>query len=157
DNGVRLNEGTTLVQERVVEEQMRKAEEWSVRPWHVIEGMLLELRHAEEQRTHWHSLLAQEVIAHALLLALGRLCGGGGVAAFAVGAIIGDIHRLASPAKLVKYVGLDPALDESGEGRWEGGIGRHGRKDLRALLIEAAQAIYRSKEALAKWGRKLFA
>src|SRR6516165_6316609 len=136
DNGVRLKKGTTLVQERVVEAQ---------------------LRNAEEQRKHWRSLIAQEVIADPLLLSLVRLCGVRDVVAFALGAIIGDIHRFASPAKLVKYVGLDPALDESGEGRWEGGIGRHGRKDLRALLIEAAQAIYRSKEALAKWGRKLFA
>ena len=157
DNGVRLKKGTTLVQERVVEEQLRKAKEWSVRQWQVIEGMLMELRHAEEQRKHWRSLIAQEVIADPLLLSLVRLCGVRDVVAFALGAIIGDIHRFASPAKLVKYVGLDPALDESGEGRWEGGIGRHGRKDLRALLIEAAQAIYRSKEALAKWGRKLFA
>src|SRR6516162_1144438 len=129
DNGVRLKKGTTLVQERVV----------------------------EAQRKHWRSLIAQEVIADPLLLSLVRLCGVRDVVAFALGAIIGDIRRFASPAKLVKYVGLDPALDESGEGRWEGGIGRHGRKDLRALLIEAAQAIYRSKEALAKWGRKLFA
>ena len=157
DNGVRLKKGTTLVQERVVEEQLRKAKAWSVRQWQVIEGMLMELRHAEEQRKHWRSLIAQEVIADPLLLSLVRLCGVRDVVAFALGAIIGDIHRFASPAKLVKYVGLDPALDESAEGRWEGGIGRHGRKDLRALLIEAAQAIYRSKEALAKWGRKLFA
>jgi transposase len=157
DNGVRLKKGTTLVPERMVEEQLRKSKEWSSRQWQVIEGMLMELRHAEEQRQHWRSLIAQEVIADPLLLSLVRLCGVREVVAFALGAIIGDVHRFASPAKLVKYVGLDPALDESGESRWEGGIGRHGRKDLRALLIEAAQAIYRSKEPLAKWGRKLFA
>ena len=33
----------------------------------------------------------------------------------------------------------------------------HGRKDLRSLLIEAAQAILRSKHPLAKWGKKLLA
>jgi Transposase IS116/IS110/IS902 family len=119
--------------------------------------MLMELRHAEQQRAHWRSLIAQEVIADPLLLSVVRLCGVRDLIAFALGAIIGDIQRFASPAKLVKYVGLDPALDESGEGKWEGGIGRHGRKDLRALLIQAAQAIYRSREAVAKWGRKLFA
>ena len=52
---------------------------------------------------------------------------------------LGDISRFASPAKLVKYIGLDPALDESGDGKWEGGIGRHGRKDLRSLLMEAPE------------------
>jgi transposase len=157
DNGVRLKKGTTLTKERVAEEQLRKTRQWSPRQWQVIEGMLMELRHAEQQRTHWRSLIAQEVIADPLLLSIVRLCGVRDLIAFALGAIIGDIERFASPAKLVKYVGLDPALDQSGEGKWEGGIGRHGRKDLRALLIQAAQAILRSRDALAKWGRKLLA
>jgi len=78
--------------------------------------------------------------------------------AFALGAIIGDIHRFAKPTQLVKYIGLNPAFDDSGEGQWSGGIGGHGRKDLRCLLIEAAQAILRcSQTPLAKWGKKLLA
>jgi len=56
DNGVRLKKGTTLVPERMVEEQLCKSKEWSSRHWQVIEGMLMELRHAEEQRQHWRSL-----------------------------------------------------------------------------------------------------
>ena len=157
DNGVRLKKNTTLTQEGVAEEQLRNSRQWSSRQWQVIEGMLMELRHAEQQRRHWRSLIAQEVIADPLLLSIVRLCGVRDLIAFALGAIIGDIERFASPAKLVKYVGLDPALDQSGEGKWEGGIGRHGRKDLRALLIQAAQAIFRSRDAVAKWGRKLLA
>jgi transposase len=59
---------------------------------------------------------------------------------------------------LVKYIGLNPAFDDSGEGQWSGGIGGHGRKDLRSLLIEGAQAILRcSKTSLAQWGKKLLA
>src|SRR5690606_13488422 len=38
-----------------------------------------------------------------------------------------------------------------------GGIGGHGRKDLRALLIEAAQSILRSKDPAARWGKRLLA
>ena len=117
----------------------------------------MELRHAEQQRAHWRSLIAQEVIADPLLLSIVRLCGVRDLVAFALGAIVGQMERFASPAKLVKYVGLDPALDESGEGKWEGGIGRHGRKDLRSLLIQSAQSILRSQDAVAKWGRKLLA
>jgi len=77
--------------------------------------------------------------------------------AFAFGAIIGDIKRFAEPRKLVKYIGLNPAFDDSGEGKWQGGIGGHGRKDLRCLLIEGAQAILRSRDPLARWGKKLLA
>jgi hypothetical protein len=52
--------------------------------------------------------------------------------------------------------GLNPAFDDSGEGQWSGGIAGHGRKDLRCLLIESAQAILRcSRNPLAQWGRKL--
>jgi hypothetical protein len=154
---VRLKTGTGLIREGAAEKQLREKKEWSPRQWQVIEGMLMELRHGEQQRKHWRSLIAQEVMSDPLLLSIVRLCGVRELVAFALGAIIGDISRFASPAKLVKYVGLDPALDESGEGKWEGGIGRHGRKDLRSLLIQAAQAIYRTRDPVAKWGRKLFA
>ena len=74
--------------------------------------------------------------------------------AFALGALIGDIHRFAEPRKLVKYIGLNPAFDDSGQGKWSGGIAGHGRKDLRGLLIEAAQSILRSRHPLATLGEK---
>ena len=122
-----------------------------------MEGMLMELRHADEQRAHWRSLIAQEVLADPQLLSIVRLCGVREMVAFALGALIGDIHRFANPRKLVKYIGLNPAFDDSGQGQWSGGITGHGRKDLRSLLIEAAQAILRSKHPLAKWGKKLLA
>src|SRR5207244_5408747 len=49
------------------------------------------------------------------------------------------------------------AFDESGNSKWSGGVGGHGRKDLRSLLVEAAQSILRSKSPLAAWGKKLLA
>lgn len=153
DNGVRLKAGTELT-----EEELRQATTWSARQWQVIQGFLLEIRHAQQQREHWRTLIAQEVSSDPLLLSLVRLCGVRDMVAFAVGAIVGDIKRFSTPRKLVKYVGLNPAFDDSGEGQWKGGIGGHGRKDLRSLLIEAAQSIFSSKgNALAAWGKKLLA
>jgi transposase len=155
DKGVRLKKHTRLIPPGEVEAQLRQGREWSPREWQVIEGLLLELRHAEQQRVHWRRLIAQEVIDDPLLLSLVRLCGVRDLVAFALGAFIGDIHRFATPKKLVKYFGLNPAFDDSGEGRWRGGIGGHGRKDMRGLLIEAAQSILRSSHDLAKWGKRL--
>jgi transposase len=157
DNGVRLPTGMALAQEDPeVTERIRKTRQWSERQWQVIEGFLMELRHAEQQRQHWRSLIAQEVLADPDLLSIVRLCGVREMVAFALGALIGDIKRFDSPKKLVKYVGLNPAFDDSGNEQWTGGIGGHGRKDLRCLLIEAAHAILRcAKTDLAKWGRKL--
>ena len=156
DHGVRLKKGTRLVLEpELAEAQLRQTADWSPRQWQVILGMLMELRHAEEQRWHWRSLIAQEVASDPALLRLIRLYGVRDLIAFALGAIIGDIQRFAEPGKLVKYVGLNPAFDNSGEGKWEGGIGGHGRRDLRSLLIEAGQSILRSHSPLAQWGKKL--
>lgn len=158
DNGVRLKKGLRLTQMTAAQELLKNAQPWSPRQWQVIEGMLMALSHAEQQRRHWRSLIAQEVLADPALLALTRLCGVREMVAFALGAILGDIRRFASPKKLVKYIGFNPAFDDSGQGQWRGGIGGHGRKDLRGLLIQAAQAILRcSTNALAKWGRKLYA
>ena len=157
DNGVRLKKHTSLTAVGPVEQQIRKAREWSPRQRQIIEGMLLELRHADQQRQHWRSLIAQDVLADAQLLSLVRLCGIREMVAFALGTFIGDIDRFAHPKKLVKYIGLNPAFDNSGETNWSGGIGGHGNKQLRCLLIESAQSILRAKTPLARWGKKLMA
>jgi transposase len=158
DNGVRLKKGLRLAHLDQLQEQIRKAHSWSTAQWHVMEIMLCELQHAEQQRQRWRSLIAQEVLADPKLLSLVRLCGVREMVAFALGAFIGDIERFADPKKLVKYVGLNPAFDNSGETDWSGGIGGHGNQHLRCLLIEGAQAILRcSKTPLAQWGKKLLA
>jgi transposase len=159
DNGVRLKQGTRLTKAaEEVEPQIRQARQWSSRQWQVIQILLAELRHADQQRQHWRSLIAQEVLAEPELLSIVRLCGVREIVAFALGAFVGDIKRFANPKKLVKYVGLNPAFDDSGESEWSGGIGGHGHKLLRSLLIEGAQAILRcGKSPLAKWGKKLLA
>ncbi len=158
DNGVRLKKNSGLTEVGPVEEQLRQARPWSPRQWQVIEILLRELRQADEQRNHWRSLIAQEVLADPELLSIVRLCGVREMVAFALGAFVGDIKRFADPKKLVKYVGLNPAFDDSGQSQWSGGIGGHGNKYLRCLLIEAAQAILRcSQTPLAQWGKQLLA
>jgi transposase len=158
DNGVRLKRNVPLTKPDQAQEPIRQARQWSPRQWQVIEGLLMELRHAEEQRQHWRRLIAQEVLSDPELLAIVRLCGVREMVAFALGAFVGDIRRFAEPKKLVKYIGLDPAFDDSGQTEWRGGIGGHGHKDLRCLLVEAAHAILRcSQNPLARWGKKLLA
>ena len=158
DYGVRLKKGIKLVDRpKEAEEKLRQAKDWSFAQWQVLEGLLMDLRHAEEQRRHWRSLIAHQVASDPLLLSIVRLCGVRDLIAFALGAIIGDIKRFAAPGKLVKYIGFDPAFDDSGNEEWRGGIGGHGRKDLRSLLVESAQAIMRSTHPLAQWGKKLLA
>ena len=75
DHGVRLEPGIDLAAGEAGVEQIRAARNWSPRQLQVLDIMLLELRHAQEQRDHWRSLMAQEVLADPLLLSLVRLCG----------------------------------------------------------------------------------
>ena len=158
DNGVRLKKGTHLASDKTAEGRIKTAKEWSPSQWQVLQILLEDLRHAEVQRKQWRSLIAQEVLKDPLLLSITRLCGVRDLIAFALGAIIGDIHRFAEPRKLVKYVGLNPSFDDSGENTWQGGIGGHGRKDLRSLLIQASHSILRSRNhPLTKWAGKLLA
>jgi transposase len=155
DNGVRLRKTTRLTNPQT-EEQIRQARDWSQRQWQVIQILFAELRHAEEQRQKWRSLIAQEVLNDPDLAAIVRLCGVREMVAFALGAFIGEIKRFESAKKLVKYIGLNPAFDDSGNEQWSGGVGGHGNKYLRCLLIEGAHAILRcSKTPLARWGKNL--
>jgi len=48
------------------------------------------------------------------------------------------VHRFRTPKQLVAYIGLNPRVLESGNSAANGPIAHYGRKDLRALLIQAA-------------------
>ena len=158
DNGVRLEQRLIDCPPSERVELIRAARAWSPSQWQVIEIKLADLEHASASEARWSSLLAQDVIGDAQLLGLVRLCGIRDVVAFALGAVVGDIRRFAEPKKLVKYVGLNPAFDDSGEGNWSGGIGGHGHKELRSLLVESAHSILRSRtHPMAEWGRRLLA
>jgi transposase len=156
DNGVRLPPHARLNDPLKIAQQIRAARSWSPRQWQVVEGLLLELRHGQEQRHHWHRLIAQEVLADPELLSLVRLCGVRELVAFGLGAFIGEVRRFRSPKQLVQYIGLSPAFDDSGENSWSGGVGHRGHKHLRHLLVEAAQSILRCGDTpLARWGKRL--
>jgi len=70
---VRLKASTRLTELGQAEAQLRQARSWSQRQWQVIEILLADLSHPDQQRRHWHSLMAQEVLAEQVLLSLVRL------------------------------------------------------------------------------------
>ena len=155
DNGVRLEREMKWAGDAEFKETLRNAKTWESWQWRIIEAMLLELSHAREQENQWHSLIAQEVIEDPSLLVLTRVCGVREIVAFALGSFIGDINRFAKPGSLVKYIGLNPAFDDSGKEKWSGGIGGHGHKELRRLLVESAHAVLRTQTPIGLWGKKL--
>jgi len=135
---------------------------WALYSWSPIQRRILEsyyneLDHARTQRGNWESIMAQSVLEDPLMLSLVRQCGVRHVTAFALCAIIGDINRFATPKALVNYVKLGPAYSDSGEEQWVGHIGKHGRRDLRSLVIQGAQAVIGTDHPIGKWGRRLMA
>jgi transposase len=73
-----------------------------------------------------------------------HLAGFGVVTAVTVWAAIGDIHRFADPRYLVGYAGLGTRVHDSGMTTRTGKITKAGRRDLRTVLIEAAQVVANS-------------
>lgn len=105
-------------------------------------------------------LIGRQVSAEPLMLRCMKLLGIGTINAFALIAIIGDVRRFETPAKLVAYIGLNPGQRESGRGKnIKLGIGKRGRGDMRRLLVQGAHAVLRmgKNSPLGKWGWKLFA
>ena len=69
-----------------------------------------------------------------------QLSGFGFLHSMTVLAAIGDIKRFERPEKLGSYTGLYPSKDQSGQKDRSGRITKHGRRDLRHALVEAARS-----------------
>ncbi len=63
----------------------------------------------------------------------------GWVLAYTIASEIGDLHRFASPTKLISSTGLCPLVKQSGDRDYRGPLTKHGPRYLRWALIEAAQ------------------
>jgi transposase len=74
------------------------------------------------------------------VLSLVQLPGIGVVCAMTILAAIGDISRFPSAKHLVGYAGLGAKVHDSGETKHTGHITKSGRRELRAVLVEAAQS-----------------
>src|SRR6516225_10006337 len=62
DNGVRLKKHSPLAQEQKTQELLFKAHPWTEKQRQVLEILLADLRHADQHRRKWRSLIAQEVL-----------------------------------------------------------------------------------------------
>lgn len=70
--------------------------------------------------------------------------------------VIDDPTRFRNAHQVAAYVGLVPSEDNSGERRRKGGITKHGNPYLRAMLVQAAWTVLRSKDRadpLVQWAQ----
>jgi len=66
------------------------------------------------------------------------------VSAITILAAIGEIERFSSAQQLVGYAGLGASVHSSGQAHRTGRLTKEGRRDLRHIMVEAAQTASRS-------------
>jgi len=154
---VRLPKGTSLI-ERSGLELARGKRTWSAVQQYLLRQKFEQLWDAEKRRKELERLMVRELAGAPQWAKLWRLLGVRHRVAFALMAMIGDIHRFPTAKKLAGYFGLSPRREQSGhdaKGR-EKGLGNDGRGEVRALLIQSAQNAMAQKGApLHRWGWKL--
>ena len=156
-HGIKRPKGLKLAEESGLQ-WILQCREWSDRQEFLIKTMHTNLVQAQSKRKEIKRLMAVEIAEDIELLKLQQLCGLRLITIYALGAIIGDISRFKNPKKLVAYIGLQPGVNQSGITDKGGPLKHTGRKDLRALLVQAAHAILRMAPAtnnLATWGRAM--
>jgi transposase len=104
-----------------------------------VQSDLDTLHFAEAQRMHLTSMMEEIASQQEQVTRLLQIPGFGVVTAVTVWAAIGDIQRFVDPQHLVGYAGLGTRVHDSGMSTRTGRITKAGRRDLRVVLIEAAQ------------------
>jgi len=104
-----------------------------------VQSDLETLQFAEKQLRRLTSMLEEIANQSNEVTRLLQLPGFGVVTAVTVWAAIGNIQRFADPQHLVGYAGLGTKVHDSGMTTRTGRITKAGRRDLRVVLIEAAQ------------------
>lgn len=100
----------------------------------LLESLTPLIKEVEETLAH---LSTDDPWAKPMALLL-QLPGVGLVTALTALAAIGDITRFPSAKKLVGYSGLGSSVSATGQTYRTGGITKQGRRNLRAVLVEAA-------------------
>jgi len=109
-----------------------------------LQSDLETLQFAEQQVNRMTEIMEGMTAEQEPIGRLLHLAGFGVVTAVTVWAAIGDIHRFAEPRYLVGYAGLGTRVHNSGMSTRSGQITKAGRRDLRTVLIEAANVVANS-------------
>jgi len=121
--------------------------------------MFEDFDNASGRRIAFYQQIGKNVMESPLMGRLMRLCGIRLISAYAILASIGDINRFECPKELVSYFGLAPRVRQSGLSTRTGGVGDEGRRDVRAVLTQAAYSVLKSKnesgKKLKEWALKL--
>ena len=159
EHGVRLPKGTR-VSRPSAEGAALAARDWCALERELVADLCAQVRHCEARRKRLRARMCEIISGDGRMLRLMKILGINVVNAFALVAAVGDIGRFASPKKLCAYLGVAGRRELSGVSvDRKSGCRGAGRRDIRALLVQAAQAVLNSKRggALREWGWRVFA
>jgi transposase len=104
-----------------------------------IQSDLAALNFAQDQIQQLETHFAEWAAQDERIPRLFEISGVGLITAVTLLAAIGDITRFPTPDQLVGYAGLGARVHVSGMTNHTGGITKTGRREMRAVLVEAAQ------------------
>lgn len=111
----------------------------------ILQPLLTLLPHCSTQIAALDVQLAQYARAEPVIDRLRTVCGIGPVTALAFVATLDTAQRFTTAGQIAAYCGLVPSERSSGEQQRRGHITKAGNTRLRALLVEAAWTLWRSK------------
>ena len=158
ENGVQFPKGKKLYSEKSRNMLLSHSELEMTQK--LLLGLLYEdLDHALKTKKTLAKIMAQDLISDENAMGLIKLCGIRTICAFALVAAAGDIKRFPTPKKFAAYLGLVPSVQQSGDNKRHGSIGKGGRKETRTFLVQGAQALLKSSDiyggGFKRWGRAL--
>ena len=131
---------------------------WTQDETFLVETLLLEYEHSLALRARYEQRIVRIVTESPEMTRLMQQLGVGFIVAFALVAIVEDVHRFANPKKLTSYIGLNPTVLKSGESEGPRAISHYGRRDLKTLMVQAAQCVLRKgSDDMAKWAHRRIA
>lgn len=126
-----------------------------------LEPLVAVLRQLEAPIAAADRAMGQAAQADPVTVRLMTMPGVGPVTALQVRATLDDVTRFASASHVAAYVGLVPREASSGERRRTGSITKAGPSETRAMLVQAAWALWRTRgglgAALRDWMQRLAA
>lgn len=153
-HGLKLPKRSFKSKVEKVKEEL-KAKEWSQEDRFHIEVLLQNYENALKTRDLYEKRIAEAIMANNDMINLMQILGVRFIIAFAMVAFVENVTRFENHKKLVAYLGLNPTVHKSGKAEGANGISNFGRRDLKGLMIQAAQAAMRSGDTSdAKWARR---
>jgi len=127
----------------------------SVLPRFQLDDLIDEYEHAVKRCNKFRQKIVRTVSTSRAMIRVMQSPGVGVITAFALVAFVEDVHRFATPKKLVAYIGVNPSVNASGEDGGRSDMPTFGNRMLKGLFIQTGQSLLRRKtdHGVSRWAR----